>query len=148
MMQKIKKINLNVLWHTILVINFIAFLSYAFLGDDKDVIVMVFIITLYFIFPILVVIAFIQRKEFFQKIPPYYDSIKKFLKIIAFVGFIPSLYLLISGLFCVACPYHKSDIYDIIIDNILLPIWIFAIIYLVVLKILVLIINLFIKKEI
>ena len=48
--EKIKKINLNIVWHTMLAINFIAFLPYVFLWDNEDVIVMVFIITLYFIF--------------------------------------------------------------------------------------------------
>ena len=90
--------------------------------------------------PILIVIAFIQGKEFFKKIPLYYDLIKLFLGIFVFFGVLVILSA-VPYLACGSCSRGPFDGYEDIMTNILLPIWIFAIIYLVVLKFLVLIIK-------
>ena len=152
-MEKIKRINLNIVWHTMLAIIFVIFLYVTWWGYYSITEIVAINISrtikiIIWMIPILIVIAFIQGKEFFKKIPLYYDLIKLFLGIFIFFGVLVILSA-VPYLACGACSARGPfEGYEDIMTNILLPIWIFAIIYLVVLKILVLIINLFIKKEI
>ena len=152
-MQKIKNFfkNMNILaiWYFTLLLNFLAYLIFLFF--DKEIYPNLAFVLSCFILFILLIASFLQWKVLLKKIVNHFDYIKWYLKKIniywslVLIFIVPKIF---EALFVGSAPttaaYHWITFIGYLI-YIIVPIWIFSIIYYVFLKVLVFIINKFMK---